>query len=117
MLYLNRTPEEACALFYHAMDYNCEEDESRQNIHSPRSVVAGKEDGDANANGSTFSPVPPFHDASPCECTYSLSILDCLRGLAKARMYNFFNFDDFDIKEYEWFEQVEVSKLTIDTMM
>ena len=73
-------------------------DESRQ--QSPRSVVN---------KGDTFAAIPPFHDASPCECTYNLTILDCLRGLAKARMYNFFNFDNFDIKEYEWFEQVEVS--------
>lgn len=107
VLFLNRTPEEACSLFYHSMEYSCEEDESRQNLHSPRSVVAGKEEGEGSGDGGTFSPVPPFHDASPCECTYSLSILDCLRGLAKARMYNFFNFDNFDIKEYEWFEQVE----------
>lgn len=90
------------------MEYNGKEDESRQNLHSPRSV-AGKEDGEGSGDGGTFSPIPPFHDASPCECTYSLTILDCLRGLAKARMYNFFNFDNFDIKEYEWFEQVEVS--------
>lgn len=73
--------------------------ESRQ--QSPRSVV--------NNEGETFAAIPPFHDASPCECTYNLTILDCLRGLAKARMYNFFSFDNFDIKEYEWFEQVEVS--------
>lgn len=52
-------------------------------------------------------PIPPFHDASPCECTYDLTILDCLRGLAKARQFNFFNFHEFDVKEYEWFEQVE----------
>jgi hypothetical protein len=40
-----------------------------------------------------------------------LNILDCLRGLVKARANNFFNFDDFDVKEYEYFEQVEVSFL------
>ncbi len=94
---LNRSPEEACAPFIEAMDRSSN-DESRQN--SPRSVVS---------TGETFASIPPFHDASNCECTYDLTILDCLRGLAKARMYNFFNFDNFDIKEYEWFEQVEVS--------
>ena len=99
VIYLNRTPEEACAPFLHAIDYGGN-DESRQN--SPRSVVS---------KGDTFASIPPFHDASSCESTYHLSILDCLRGLAKARLYNFFNFDNFNIKEYEWFEQVEVSNL------
>ena len=97
IIYLHRTPEQACAAFMDAIDFGGN-DESRQ--QSPRSVVN---------KGDTFADIPPFHDASPCECTYNLTILDCLRGLAKARMYNFFNFDNFDIKEYEWFEQVEVS--------
>jgi len=50
---------------------------------------------------------PAFHDASPCVCTYKLGVLDVLRGLAKAKLYNFFNFDTFDVQEYEFFEQVE----------
>jgi len=53
------------------------------------------------------SSLPPFHDASPCKCTYDLTVLDCLRGLAKARMYRYFDFDCFDVEEYEYFEQVE----------
>lgn len=94
VIYLNRSPEEACGAFINSID---REYESRQ-AQSPRSVVL---------KGNTFASVPPFHDASPCECSYDVTILDCLRGLAKARMYNFFNFNDFNIKEYEWFEQVE----------
>lgn len=50
---------------------------------------------------------PPFHDASPCACTYNLSILDCLMGLQKAKQYKFFDFDNFDPDEYEYYEQVE----------
>lgn len=63
-------------------------------------------------NTSTTSALPPFHDASPCACTYDLTIMDCLCGLAKAKLYRFFDFvdlDDFDVEEYEHFEQVEVS--------
>lgn len=55
----------------------------------------------------TSPPFPTFHDASPCLCTYPLSILDCLKGLAKARLYNFFDFSRFNVEEYEHFEQVE----------
>lgn len=54
-----------------------------------------------------YARLPPFHDASPCRCTYDLTVLDCLHGLAKARMYRYFDFDDFDVEEYEYFEQVE----------
>jgi len=56
---------------------------------------------------TTFSPLSPFHDASPCHCTFDLTILDCLHGLSKARMHKFFDFDNFNLEEYEHFEQVE----------
>eukprot|EP00934_Nitzschia_sp_Nitz4_P006170 Nitzschia sp. Nitz4//scaffold427_size8314//620//2324//NITZ4_009129-RA/size8314-snap-gene-0.9-mRNA-1//-1//CDS//3329551622//6160//frame0 len=55
----------------------------------------------------TLAPVPPFHDASPVECTYDLNIMDCLHGLVKAKQFNFFSWDTFDLEEYEHFEQVE----------
>lgn len=28
---------------------------------------------------NVYPPFPPFHDASPCVCTYNLNILDCLK--------------------------------------
>ncbi|KAJ8613613.1 hypothetical protein CTAYLR_006160 [Chrysophaeum taylorii] len=49
----------------------------------------------------------PFHDATPGKCNFHLDVLDCLRGLGKARFYGFFEFDTFDIAEYEYFEAVE----------
>lgn len=54
-----------------------------------------------------YPPFPPFHDATPCACTYNLTILDCLRGMARARECKFFDFDHFDIDEYEHYEKVE----------
>ena len=54
-----------------------------------------------------YPPFPPFHDASPCVCTYNLTILDCLRGIRKALDCGFFDLDNFDIEEYEHFEKVE----------
>ena len=56
----------------------------------------------------TVAPLPPFHDASPVACTYDLSVVDCLDGLVKAVQFGFWNIDDFDLEEYEHFEQVEV---------
>lgn len=97
VLYARRTPEEAIAPFKRAVFY--EDIVSQSKLHSPRSVVTKM--------GGTLGAIPPFHDASPCDCSYDLNILDCLRGLSKARAHNFFNFDNFDIDEYEHFEQVE----------
>ena len=28
---------------------------------------------------NVYPPFPPFHDASPCVCTYNLTVLDCLK--------------------------------------
>lgn len=36
-----------------------------------------------------------------------MTILDTLKGLKKAKELGFFNFEKFDIDEYEYFEQVE----------
>ena len=58
---------------------------------------------------NTVAPLPPFHDASPCACTYELTLFHCLQGLIKAQQLKFFDWDNFDVEEYEYYEQVEVS--------
>ncbi|XP_041976343.1 tyrosine-protein phosphatase CDC14-like [Aricia agestis] len=42
----------------------------------------------------------PFQDACQQKSPYTITILDCLEGLAKARDFNFFNFQDFNVAEY-----------------
>ncbi|XP_075471606.1 dual specificity protein phosphatase CDC14A [Ascaphus truei] len=49
----------------------------------------------------------PFRDASFGNCTYNLTILDCLQGIRKALQHGFFHFDSFDVDEYEHYERVE----------
>uniref|UniRef100_A0A674DFU5 Protein-tyrosine-phosphatase n=1 Tax=Salmo trutta TaxID=8032 RepID=A0A674DFU5_SALTR len=49
----------------------------------------------------------PFRDAALGDCTYNLTILDCLQGIRKALQYGFFNFETFDVEEYEHYERVE----------
>ncbi|XP_065125205.1 cell division cycle 14Aa [Paramisgurnus dabryanus] len=49
----------------------------------------------------------PFRDAAFGNCTYNLSILDCLHGIRKALQHGFFNFENFDVEEYEHYERVE----------
>ena len=41
---------------------------------------------------ASLHPLPPYHDASPVECTYDLSVRDCLAGLDRARRLGFFRF-------------------------
>ncbi|XP_047665982.1 dual specificity protein phosphatase CDC14AB isoform X4 [Tachysurus fulvidraco] len=49
----------------------------------------------------------PFRDASFGNCTYSLTVLDCLHGISKALQHGFLNFETFDVTEYEHYERVE----------
>uniref|UniRef100_A0A8B9RZ95 Dual specificity/tyrosine protein phosphatase N-terminal domain-containing protein n=1 Tax=Accipiter nisus TaxID=211598 RepID=A0A8B9RZ95_9AVES len=49
-------------------------------------------------------PYLPFRDASFGNCTYSLTILDCLQGINKALQHGFFDFKTFDVDEYEHYE-------------
>jgi len=51
--------------------------------------------------------VPPWHDATQGPANFNLTILDTLRGLLKAAQYKFFDFNNFNLAEYEHFEQVE----------
>jgi len=52
-------------------------------------------------------PFLPFRDASFGPCSYNLTLLDCLHGLNKALVNGFFNFETFDVDEYEHCEKVE----------
>ncbi|XP_066536988.1 cell division cycle 14Aa isoform X2 [Hoplias malabaricus] len=49
----------------------------------------------------------PFRDAAFGSCTYNLTILDCLQGIRKALQHGFFDFETFDVEEYEYYERVE----------
>lgn len=52
-------------------------------------------------------PVPPWHDATQGPTNFNLTIVDTLKGLLKAAQYKFFDFNNFNLSEYEHFEQVE----------
>lgn len=49
----------------------------------------------------------PFRDASFGNCTFNLTVLDCLQGIKKALQHGFFDFETFDVDEYEHYERVE----------
>jgi cell division cycle 14 len=107
ILYLNRTPEEAIMGF--PKQQQTSDSSSLDVLHLKRNTNLGNSSSPPLAAATiTTLAVPPFHDASPFACNYDLTILDCLRGLIKARNYGFFDFSTFDVEEYEHFEQVEV---------
>lgn len=56
---------------------------------------------------STYPPFLPFRDATTCISTFSLTVLDCLRGLQKAIELGWFDFNTFNLEAYEFFEKVE----------
>ncbi|KAG0196554.1 Dual specificity protein phosphatase cdc14a [Mortierella sp. GBA30] len=49
-------------------------------------------------------PIEPYRDAGCGPSTFSLSILDCLRGLHKGLDLGLLRLDQFDVKEYEFYE-------------
>lgn len=59
----------------------------------------------------TSSPDSPpfemFRDASLSEPCYRIGLRDCLSAVYKCHQLGFFNFRDFNLKEYEYFERVE----------
>ncbi|CAF3967910.1 unnamed protein product [Rotaria sp. Silwood2] len=52
-------------------------------------------------------PFLPFRDASLGSSSYNLTLLDTIQGLYKAILHGFFNFENFDLDEYEYYEKVE----------
>ncbi|UJR21206.1 hypothetical protein I4U23_024303 [Adineta vaga] len=52
-------------------------------------------------------PFLPFRDASLGSSSYNLTLLDTLQGLHKAILHGFFDFENFDLDEYEHYEKVE----------
>eukprot|EP01017_Pseudomicrothorax_dubius_P038142 TRINITY_DN5679_c0_g1_i1.p1 TRINITY_DN5679_c0_g1~~TRINITY_DN5679_c0_g1_i1.p1 ORF type:complete len:278 (+),score=39.85 TRINITY_DN5679_c0_g1_i1:360-1193(+) len=49
----------------------------------------------------------PFRDASVGDCSYKMKILDVLKGLEYATALGWFNMRTFNVREYEYYEQVE----------
>lgn len=60
----------------------------------------------ALTSGSNSSYLP-FRDASFGNSTYNLTVLHCLQGIRKALQHGFFDFENFDVNEYEHYERVE----------
>lgn len=48
-----------------------------------------------------------YRDASKGDCYYECTILHCLQGLEFAIKKDWYNFRNFNVKEYEFYERVE----------
>ena len=49
----------------------------------------------------------PFRDPSMGVCTFHVTVVDCLRGVYKAALLGWIDFDTFDLEEYDHYESVE----------
>jgi len=60
-----------------------------------------------------YPPILPFRDASYGVCTFTLTLMDCFRGMHKARDCKFIEFQNFDLDEYVHYEKVENGDLNV----
>ncbi|KZC11006.1 Dual specificity protein phosphatase CDC14A [Dufourea novaeangliae] len=58
-------------------------------------------------SSSNCPPFIMFRDASVGTPWYQISLIECLSAIYKCHRFGFFNFQDFRVKEYEYFERVE----------
>ncbi|XP_072948208.1 uncharacterized protein [Epargyreus clarus] len=49
----------------------------------------------------------PFQDATQGDSSYTITLLDCMQAIAKARDIGFFNFQDFNYDEYEKLDKIQ----------
>lgn len=71
-------------------------------------VYQGRTPDQAYAPLAKLGPYIPFRDASYAPtCTFKLTIKHCLQALYRAMEQKFFDFDNFDIDEYHYYESVE----------
>lgn len=71
-------------------------------------IVMGKT---AEEAWSLFQPYhdifKPFRDATMGVCTYKCTILHCLQGIQYAMHLGWYDYKNFNFKEYEYYEKVE----------
>ena len=108
MLYLDRTPEQALHGFTVSAPWGDTTNRRGGKPPLPEDSNNSSKCPLQSTAAPTLAFVPSFHDASQVASNFVLTVMDCLQGLAKARMYGFFDFSNFDVAEYEHFEQVEV---------
>eukprot|EP00404_Azadinium_spinosum_P060575 CAMPEP_0180705082 /NCGR_PEP_ID=MMETSP1038_2-20121128/7490_1 /TAXON_ID=632150 /ORGANISM="Azadinium spinosum, Strain 3D9" /LENGTH=395 /DNA_ID=CAMNT_0022736939 /DNA_START=76 /DNA_END=1260 /DNA_ORIENTATION=+ len=56
---------------------------------------------------AVYPPFMPFRDASCGICTFRLTIQDCLKGLEDAIRHRWFDYAEFDVESYEYYEKIE----------
>jgi cell division cycle 14 len=108
VLEMKRTPEQAMFGFSYYQEHEQDDPPSFPSSSRRRRCSVPPPTPLTSIAKATVAPLPPFHDASPVVCTYELTLLHCLEGLVKARQHAFFDWDAFNVEEYEYFEHVEV---------
>lgn len=60
-----------------------------------------------NCFSEYHSEIMPFRDATSGICTYQMTILEVLKGLEKAIELGWYDFKNFDVQEYEYYEKLD----------
>eukprot|EP00434_Breviolum_minutum_P043693 symbB.v1.2.038960.t1/scaffold6262.1/size19545/5 len=69
-------------------------------------IVLGKTGEEAfKPFASVYPPFLPYRDATCGICTYGLTVLDCAKGVEKAIQCGWFDWKQFDVDSYEFFEK------------
>lgn len=70
-------------------------------------LFCGAESDAAYSTLSMFEPFLAFRDPTCGISTYRLTVLDCTRAILRANRVGWIDFNNFNLEEYEYFEQVE----------
>lgn len=70
-------------------------------------LFCGAESDAAYSTLSMFEPFLAFRDPTCGISTYRLTVLDCIRAVLKANQVGWIDVNNFNLEEYEYFEQVE----------
>jgi hypothetical protein len=50
-----------------------------------------------------YPPLAPFRDAAFGVCTWDMTVLDCCRAVARATAEGWFDYETFDVDEYDFY--------------
>ena len=71
-------------------------------------LVLGRSGEDAFAPfAGLYPPLLPFRDAQCGPSSFNLTVLDCLKGLRRAKLLGWADLETFDVDEYEFYERPE----------
>jgi cell division cycle 14 len=108
---LNHFTSNSAYAHYQVFHYTSPQPDKRTNaaylMGAYELLVLGRSPEEAWSHFAKLEVFKVFRDASPGSSLYGCTLLDCYRALAKAVKLGWFSLDSFNVKEYEYFEQLQ----------